>query len=119
GQRDGEVGAGEDRHRGGPVFRGAGGTGGWRGRDRRSVCGRPGPGSGIARSGAQSPGTSGAINRGGDVNGRGAAQGNGGSTDEVIVTRDLQKHYVLGAETVRALRGVDLTINRNEYVAIM
>ncbi len=37
----------------------------------------------------------------------------------VIVTRNLQKHYVLGAETVRALRGVDLEIGRNEYVAIM
>jgi putative ABC transport system ATP-binding protein len=39
--------------------------------------------------------------------------------DAIIETRNLQKHYVLGAETVRALRGVDLTINRNEYVAIM
>ncbi|MEX2583702.1 MAG: ABC transporter ATP-binding protein [Gemmatimonadota bacterium] len=37
----------------------------------------------------------------------------------VIETRNLQKHYVLGAETVRALRGVDLVIERNEYVAIM
>ncbi|HET7274612.1 MAG TPA: ABC transporter ATP-binding protein [Longimicrobiaceae bacterium] len=37
----------------------------------------------------------------------------------VIATSDLQKHYVLGAETVRALRGVDLLIDANEYVAIM
>jgi putative ABC transport system ATP-binding protein len=37
----------------------------------------------------------------------------------VIATRDLQRHYTLGAETVRALRGVDLAIRRNEYVAIM
>ncbi|MBA2243834.1 MAG: ABC transporter ATP-binding protein [Gemmatimonadetes bacterium] len=37
----------------------------------------------------------------------------------MIATRNLQKHYVLGAETVRALRGVDLEIGRNEYVAIM
>jgi len=37
----------------------------------------------------------------------------------VIQTRGLQKHYDLGAETVRALRGVDLEIHRNEYVAIM
>jgi putative ABC transport system ATP-binding protein len=37
----------------------------------------------------------------------------------VIETHDLQKHYELGAETVRALRGVDVTIHRNEYVAIM
>ena len=40
-------------------------------------------------------------------------------SEAIIETRDLQKHYVLGAETVRALRGVDLTITRNEYVAIM
>jgi putative ABC transport system ATP-binding protein len=37
----------------------------------------------------------------------------------IIETHGLQKHYELGAETVRALRGVDLTIGRNEYVAVM
>jgi len=37
----------------------------------------------------------------------------------IIRTRALQKHYVLGAETVKALRGVDIEIRRNEYVAIM
>ena len=37
----------------------------------------------------------------------------------VIRTQNLKKEYVLGAETVRALRGVDLTVDRNEYVAIM
>jgi putative ABC transport system ATP-binding protein len=37
----------------------------------------------------------------------------------LIETRDLAKHYVMGAETVRALRGVNLVIHRNEYVAIM
>jgi len=37
----------------------------------------------------------------------------------IIETRGLEKHYELGAETVRALRGVDLSISRNEYVAIM
>ena len=37
----------------------------------------------------------------------------------VIRTQGLTKQYVLGAEIVRALRGVDLTIERNEYVAIM
>ena len=41
------------------------------------------------------------------------------STAPIIQARDLQKHYDLGAETVRALRGVDLEIHRNEYVAIM
>ncbi|CAN5596026.1 ABC transporter ATP-binding protein [soil metagenome] len=37
----------------------------------------------------------------------------------VIRTSKLTKEYVLGAETVRALRDVDLLIERNEYVAIM
>jgi putative ABC transport system ATP-binding protein len=37
----------------------------------------------------------------------------------VIQVRGLEKHYDVGAETVRALRGVDLVIGRNEYVAIM
>jgi len=39
--------------------------------------------------------------------------------DAVIVTRNLKREYVMGAETVRALRGVDITIRRNEFVAIM
>ncbi len=39
--------------------------------------------------------------------------------DAVIVTRDLQREYDMGGEIVRALRGVDLTIRRNEFVAIM
>lgn len=37
----------------------------------------------------------------------------------VIETRGLQRFYQLGAETVRALRGIDLVIYRSEYVAIM
>ncbi len=37
----------------------------------------------------------------------------------VIQTIGLTKHYVLGAETVRALRRVDLEIGRGEFVAIM
>jgi putative ABC transport system ATP-binding protein len=37
----------------------------------------------------------------------------------IIQTRSLRKDYVLGAETIRALRGVDLTIHRGEFVAIM
>ena len=40
-------------------------------------------------------------------------------TNEVIRTEGLRKEYVLGAEVVRALRGIDLLIERNEYVAIM
>ncbi|HEX3926561.1 MAG TPA: ABC transporter ATP-binding protein [Gemmatimonadales bacterium] len=39
--------------------------------------------------------------------------------DAVIVTRNLQREYVMGTERVRALRGVDMTIRRNEFVAIM
>jgi putative ABC transport system ATP-binding protein len=39
--------------------------------------------------------------------------------DAVIVTRNLQRDYDMGGEVVRALRGVDLTIRRNEFVAIM
>ena len=37
----------------------------------------------------------------------------------VIHIRGLTKEYRMGVETVRALRGVDLDIGRNEYVAIM
>ncbi len=37
----------------------------------------------------------------------------------VIRVQGLKREYVIGSETVRALRGVDLTIGRNEYVAIM
>jgi putative ABC transport system ATP-binding protein len=37
----------------------------------------------------------------------------------VIVTRGLTREYDMGGEVVRALRGVDLAIARNEYVAIM
>ena len=39
--------------------------------------------------------------------------------DWVIVTRGLKREYDMGGEIVRALRGVDLAIRRNEYVAIM
>lgn len=36
-----------------------------------------------------------------------------------IVTRNLQRRYDMGGEVIHALRGVDLTVARNEYVAIM
>jgi putative ABC transport system ATP-binding protein len=39
--------------------------------------------------------------------------------DAVILTRNLKREYVMGAETVRALRGVDVMIRRNEFVALM
>jgi putative ABC transport system ATP-binding protein len=37
----------------------------------------------------------------------------------VIVTRGIKREYDMGGEVVRALRGLDLAIGRNEYVAIM
>ena len=37
----------------------------------------------------------------------------------VIFTRGLTRDYALGAEVIKALRGVDLDIHRNEFVAIM
>ncbi len=39
--------------------------------------------------------------------------------DWVIVTRGLRRDYDMGGEIVHALRGVDIAIRRNEYVAIM
>ena len=40
-------------------------------------------------------------------------------SDLIIRTRGLRKDYVLGAETVRALRGVDVEIRPAEFVAVM
>jgi putative ABC transport system ATP-binding protein len=40
-------------------------------------------------------------------------------SDLVIQLRDLTREYLMGSETIRALRGVSLEIRRNEYVAIM
>ena len=37
----------------------------------------------------------------------------------LVETQDLVKNYVLGGETVRAVDGVSLSIERGEYVAIM
>src|SRR5690606_24569926 len=39
--------------------------------------------------------------------------------DAVIVTRNLHREYQMGGEVVHALAGVDITIRRNEFVAIM
>ncbi len=41
------------------------------------------------------------------------------SSEPLIRVRALTRDYDMGSETVRALRGVNLTIGRNEYVAIM
>jgi putative ABC transport system ATP-binding protein len=39
--------------------------------------------------------------------------------DAIIVTRHLERDYDMGGEVVHALRGVDITIRKNEFVAIM
>jgi putative ABC transport system ATP-binding protein len=39
--------------------------------------------------------------------------------DIVILTHRLTREYVMGAEVVHALRGVDIQIRKNEYVACM
>src|SRR5579862_2955864 len=39
--------------------------------------------------------------------------------DSVIEVRDLTKTYIIGDNVIRALRGVSLTIERGEFVAIM
>jgi putative ABC transport system ATP-binding protein len=39
--------------------------------------------------------------------------------DALIVTLNLQRDYDMGGEIVHALRGVDVTIRKNEFVAIM
>jgi putative ABC transport system ATP-binding protein len=40
-------------------------------------------------------------------------------SDPIIRIRDLARRYDMGGETIHALRGVSLDIQRNEYVAIM
>ncbi|MDI6845699.1 MAG: ABC transporter ATP-binding protein [Candidatus Saccharicenans sp.] len=41
------------------------------------------------------------------------------SNDELILAKDIKKIYQLDKQQVEALRGVSLTIKRNEFVAIM
>jgi putative ABC transport system ATP-binding protein len=41
------------------------------------------------------------------------------ATETTIKTHNLQRRYRMGEETIHALRGVDLTVQRGEYVAIM
>jgi len=41
------------------------------------------------------------------------------TTQPLIVLEGITKHYRMGDEIVQALRGIDLQINPNEYVAIM
>ncbi len=37
----------------------------------------------------------------------------------VIELKDIERHFKMGQETVKALRGIDLNIDRGEYVALM
>jgi putative ABC transport system ATP-binding protein len=39
--------------------------------------------------------------------------------NEVISLKGIERSFQIGEETVRALRAIDLSINRNEYVALM
>jgi putative ABC transport system ATP-binding protein len=41
------------------------------------------------------------------------------SYDNVIELRDLQRYYKMGSETVKALDGIELEIQRGEYVSIV
>ena len=41
------------------------------------------------------------------------------TNDVIIKLEGITREYVMGSEQVRALRGIDLEIRRNEYVAIM
>jgi putative ABC transport system ATP-binding protein len=54
-----------------------------------------------------------------DPSARTGANASGPSAGEVIVTDNLWKTYVMGDQQVHALRGVDIRIRHNEYVAIM
>ena len=47
------------------------------------------------------------------------ADGSAPSGSALIEVRGLTKVYKVGVETIHALRGLDLTILRNEMVAIM
>jgi putative ABC transport system ATP-binding protein len=47
------------------------------------------------------------------------ANADGPHTGDVIVTNNLWKTYEMGDQLVHALRGVDIRIRHNEYVAIM
>lgn len=40
-------------------------------------------------------------------------------SEPVIVTENLQRRYDMGGEVIHALRGFNITITKNEYVAIM
>jgi putative ABC transport system ATP-binding protein len=39
--------------------------------------------------------------------------------NEIIVVKNIEKAYKIGKEVIYALRDVSLTVNKNEYVALM
>lgn len=38
---------------------------------------------------------------------------------EIISIKNLQKHYIVGEETIKALNGIDLSVKKGEFLAIM
>ncbi len=76
-----------------------------------------GQGNGNGNGGTAGPGH-GQVQ--GYTNGKENGKGNGRGPDGAIIAiRGLRKDYVIGSEVVRALRGVDLRLETNEYLAIM
>ncbi len=89
--------------------------------DAGEIGGTAGQGRGQRQGQVQGQGQ-GAVFGSGNGNGHvlGNGHGNGkGAQGAIIEIRQLRKDYVIGSEVVRALRGVDLRLERNEYLAIM
>lgn len=40
-------------------------------------------------------------------------------SDVVIKLNEIARHFIVGSETVKALRSISLSIHRNEFVALM
>jgi len=40
-------------------------------------------------------------------------------TKEIIILKNLHKHYCVGEETIKALNGIDMSIQKGEFLAIM
>ena len=40
-------------------------------------------------------------------------------SNAIIRIKELKREFTVGSELVRALKGVDVSINKNEYVAMM
>src|SRR5690606_31651552 len=88
---------------------------------RRALRGPLRAGGGRYRGGRELPGHSRhdrlhPCPRGADGRGRGD---HAMSSEAVIRLEGITREYTMGGERIRALAGVDLTIGRNEYVAIM